>query len=58
MQKTDTSKIKHPTSGGYLIKQWKKKFNDKNNNRQKQNFLKSTKYLVQRVIPEQRVCLL
>ena len=43
IQLTDTTIMKHPNSGGYLLQNWNIKGNDKNNNGQIQNFIKSTK---------------
>ena len=40
---TDTTVIKAPNSGGYLLQNWNMKRNDKNNNGKIQNFIKSTK---------------
>ena len=40
---TDTTIIKYPNSGGYLLPYWRFFCNDKNNNGKKQNFLRSTK---------------
>ena len=41
--KTDTTEIKYPNSGGYLLQQWNIKCNDKNNKGKRQKFIKSTK---------------
>ena len=35
--------MKRPNSGGYFLQNWKIKCNDKNNNGEIQNFIKSTK---------------
>ena len=43
IQITDTTIIKYPNSGGYLLPYWKINCNDKNNNGKIQNFIKSTK---------------
>ena len=43
IQLTDTSIMKAPNSGGYLLQQWNIKCNDTNNNGKIQNFIKSTK---------------
>ena len=43
IQITDTTKIKYPSKGGYLLQNGIIKCNDKNNNSEIQNFLKSTK---------------
>ena len=43
IQITDTTVIKSPNSGGYLLQNWKINCNDKNNNGKIQSFLKSTK---------------
>ena len=43
IQITDTTIIKYPTTGGYLLKNWVIKCNDKNNNGKIPNFIKSTK---------------
>ena len=40
---TDTTIIKHPNSGRYLLQQWNKKWNYKKNYSKIQNFIKSTK---------------
>ena len=40
---TDTTIIKYPNTGGYLLQNWVIKCNDKNNNGKIQNFIKSTK---------------
>ena len=41
-QITDTTIIKYPNTGGYLLQNWVIKCNDKNNNGKIQNFIKST----------------
>ena len=43
IQITDTTIIKYPNTGGYLLQNWIIKCNDKNNNGKIQNFIKSTK---------------
>ena len=43
IQLTDTTIIKYPNSGGYLLQNWNIKCNDKNYNGKIQNFLKSSK---------------
>ena len=43
MQITDTTVVKYPNSGGYLVPGWRIFCNDKNNNVKIQNFIKSTK---------------
>ena len=43
IQLTDTTNIKYPNSGGYLLQNWNIRCNDKNNNGKIQNFLRSTK---------------
>ena len=43
IQITDTTIIKYPNTGGYLLQNWIIRCNDKNNNGKIQNFLKSTK---------------
>ena len=43
IQITDTTIIKYPNTGGYLLQNWLIKCNDKNNNSKIQNFIKSTK---------------
>ena len=43
IQLTDTSIIKYPNNGGYLLQNWNIRCNDKNNNGKIQNFLRSTK---------------
>ena len=40
---TDTTIIKYPNNGGYLLQNWNIRCNDKNNNGKIQNFLRSTK---------------
>ena len=40
---TDTTVIKAPNSGGYLLQQWSTKYNDKNNAGKTKNFIRSTK---------------
>ena len=40
---TDTTSIKYPNSGGYMLQNWNIRCNDKNNNGKLQNFLRSTK---------------
>ena len=40
---TDTTIIKYPNSGGFLLQNWNIKCNDKNNNGKIQNFIRSTK---------------
>ena len=43
IQLTDTTIIKYPNNGGYLLPYWRIFWNDKNNNGKIQNFLRSTK---------------
>ena len=43
VQITDTTSIKYPNIGGYLLQQWNIKCNDKNISGNMQNFIKSTK---------------
>ena len=43
IQLTDTTIIKSPNSGGYLLQNWNIKCNDKNNNGKISNFIKTTK---------------
>ena len=43
IQLTDTTIIKYPNSGGYLLQNWNIVCNDINNNGKIQNFIKSTK---------------
>ena len=43
IQLTDTTIIKYPNNGGYLLQNWNIKCNDKNNNGKIQNFIRSTK---------------
>ena len=43
IQLTDTTTIKYPNNGGYLLQNWNIRCNDKNNNAKIQNFLRSTK---------------
>ena len=43
IQITDTTIIKSPNNGGYLLQNWNIKCNDKNNNGKIKNFIKSTK---------------
>ena len=43
LQVTDKTIIKSPNTGGYLLQNWVIKCNDKNNNGNIQNFIKSTK---------------
>ena len=43
IQLTDTTIMKHPNSGGFLLQNWNIKCNDKNNNGKIQNFVKSTR---------------
>ena len=43
IQITDTTILKNPNTGGYLLQHWVIKCNDKNNNSKIQNFIKSTK---------------
>ena len=43
IQLTDTTIIKYPNSGDYLLTSWRMFCNDKNNNGKIQNFIKSTK---------------
>ena len=43
IQLTDTTTIKYPNTGGYLLPGWRIFCNDKNNNGQIQDFIKSTK---------------
>ena len=45
IQITDTTIIKYPNSGGYLLQNWLIKCNDKNNNGKIQNFIQSTNQL-------------
>ena len=40
---TDTTIIKYPNSGGYLLPSWRIFCNDRNNSGKKQNFIRSTK---------------
>ena len=40
---TDTTIIKYPNNGGYLLQNWNIRCNDKNNNGKIQNFLRSTR---------------
>ena len=40
---TDTTIIKNPNSGGYLLQNWNIRCNDKNDNGKIQNFIRSTK---------------
>ena len=40
---TDTTIIKYPNNGGYLLQNWNIRCNDKNNNGKITNFIKSTK---------------
>ena len=42
-QLTDTTITKYPNTGGYLLRTWVIKFNEKNNAGKIQNYLKSTK---------------
>ena len=42
-QITDTTEIKFPNTGGYLLQNWIIKCNDRNNNGKIQNFIESTK---------------
>ena len=53
-QITDTTKIKYPNTGGYLLQNWVIKCNDKNNNGKIQKFIKSTKKTNQQETVEQR----
>ena len=43
IQITDTTELKYPNTGGYLLQNWIIKCNDRNNNGKIQNFIKSTK---------------
>ena len=43
IQLTDTTIIKYPNNGGYLLQNWNIRCNDKNNNGKIQSFLRSTK---------------
>ena len=43
IQIIDTTVIKYPNNGGYLLQNWNIKCNDKNGNGKIQNFVKSTK---------------
>ena len=43
IQNTDTTILKYPNTGGYLLQNWVIKFNDEVNNGKVQNFIKSTK---------------
>ena len=43
IQLTDTTIIKYPNNGGYLLQNWNIRCNDKSNNGKIQNFLRSTK---------------
>ena len=43
IQLTDTTNIKYPNNGGYLLQNWNIRCNDKNNKGKIQNFLRSTK---------------
>ena len=43
LQLTDTTIIKYPNNGGYLLQNWNIRCNDKNNNGKIQTFLRSTK---------------
>ena len=43
IQKTDTTIINYPNTGGYLLQNWVIKCNDNNNNGKIQNFIKTTK---------------
>ena len=43
IQITDTTIIKYPNTGGYLLQNWAIKCNDKNNNGKIQNFIQSKK---------------
>ena len=43
IQLTNTTIIKYPNNGGYLLQNWDIKCNDKNNNGKIQNFIPSTK---------------
>ena len=43
IQLTDTTFLKYPNSGGYLLQNWRILCNDENGNGKIQNFLKSTK---------------
>ena len=58
MQLTDIKTMKAGNTGGYLLPYRKIICNDKNNNGKIQNFMKSTKVILQREIAEQRVYLL
>ena len=54
----DTTKIKYPNTGGFLLQNWVIKCNDKNVNGKIQVFHKSAKQTTQPVLREQRVYLL
>ena len=43
IQLTDTTVIKYPNSGGYLLQNWNIRCNDKNNNGKISNFIRSSK---------------
>ena len=43
IQITDTTTIKYPNTGGYLLQNWVKKCNDKTKNGKIRNFIKKTK---------------
>ena len=43
IQLTDTTIIKYPNSGGYLLQNWNIRCNDKNNNGKISNFIRSSK---------------
>ena len=43
IQSTDTTIVKYPNTGGYLLQDWVINCNDKNNHGKKQDFIKSTK---------------
>ena len=60
IQLTDTTTIKYPNSGGYLIPGWRIFCNDKNNNGKIQNFEKNKqKQIVHHLTPESQLyCLL
>ena len=42
-QNTETTNVKYPNTGGYLLQKWVIKCNDRINNNKKQNLVKSTK---------------
>ena len=43
IQITDTTSIKYPNTGGYLLQNWNIKCNDRNNTGKIQKIIKSTK---------------